>query len=253
MKKSSHTCPCGHHGYRLTEECSKCLKEKGAFVSSGTNRHKWTPDKVSILKLYYPTEGADGVSARLNNEFSLDTIRNRASRLKIKLTSESYKKRVHDAAGKFMRENNPAKTEAGRERSRALMKSIPMRLKQVNSNAKLCRANPRNTELFAQYAIQYLKCDYEFQYVVHVDGVTTNPYIVDFLIRGKLVLEIDGEWWHGHPDRFTGCERQVKQLEHDKKRDNEIAQCGFDVVRIWERDFSINKLAEVLKSHKVIS
>jgi very-short-patch-repair endonuclease len=58
-----------------------------------------------------------------------------------------------------------------------------------------------------------------------------GPYRTDFAIPMlKLAIECDGEYWHRNPEA----------LAKDKKRDQELSQHGWTVIRFAERDLEEN-------------
>ncbi|WP_417668762.1 endonuclease domain-containing protein [Roseibium sp.] len=59
--------------------------------------------------------------------------------------------------------------------------------------------------------------------------VPIGPYVADFTVHSaKLIIEVDGE---GHDE--------IRQVEHDKKRDDWFAQAGYKTIR-----FSTGELIE---------
>jgi DNA mismatch endonuclease (patch repair protein) len=83
----------------------------------------------------------------------------------------------------------------------------------------------------------------------HVSKITGKPDIV--FRRKKVVVFIDSDFWHGHPDRFvmpkTNVEYWSKKISRNKERDiqvtKELQDQGWHVIRIWEYD--IKKSLEI--------
>jgi G:T-mismatch repair DNA endonuclease (very short patch repair protein) len=76
-------------------------------------------------------------------------------------------------------------------------------------------------------------------------------FIVDIRI-GKLIIELDGDYWHGHPRYEPLTERMLKQQSRDRVRNKYLAKCGYTVVRIWESDLSEDRVTSILQEHGVI-
>jgi G:T-mismatch repair DNA endonuclease (very short patch repair protein) len=76
-------------------------------------------------------------------------------------------------------------------------------------------------------------------YPQHIIG---NKFCVDaFLPDIQTVLQFDGDYWHGHPERFpTPDKRQLKRMKLDKSQDAYMRACGYPVIRIWETDMHKN-------------
>jgi len=80
----------------------------------------------------------------------------------------------------------------------------------------------------------------------HADKITGKPDIV--FRRKKVVVFIDSDFWHGHPERFvlpkTNVEYWQKKIERNRQRDIEVNEIlrekGWNVIRIWEYDVKKN-------------
>lgn len=69
-------------------------------------------------------------------------------------------------------------------------------------------------------------------------GVVMKPHFVVDVRIGSLIIEADGDYWHGHPRLAPLTERQLAQQKRDRARDAYLTACGYKVVRIWESDMS---------------
>jgi len=76
------------------------------------------------------------------------------------------------------------------------------------------------------------------QYIKEIE----HNYQCDFFIPSmNMIIECDGDYWHGNPLVFSNPNKQQKeQIEEDKIRTKELKDKGFKVLRLWEKD--INKL-----------
>lgn len=70
--------------------------------------------------------------------------------------------------------------------------------------------------------------------------LVANKFLVDVFIKDyKLVIQWDGEYWHGHPSKLKNGipdRRQQKRMGLDKSQDAYMKKCGFIVLRFWEKD-----------------
>lgn len=66
--------------------------------------------------------------------------------------------------------------------------------------------------------------------------VLADKFCVDAVIpAASLVIQFDGDYWHGHPDRFpVPDKRQQLRKRLDKSQDAYLSKCGYTVFRIWE-------------------
>jgi len=74
-----------------------------------------------------------------------------------------------------------------------------------------------------------------------------HGYQCDILIPSmNLVIEVDGNYWHGNPKFFPNPnEWQIKQIEKDKIRTQELIESGFKVLRFWECDINFMELNDL--------
>ena len=66
-----------------------------------------------------------------------------------------------------------------------------------------------------------------------------GPYNVDFLLGDKYIIECFGDYWHKHPETFSGEEaenKRAKDLEKKKFLENK----GYEFIHFWERDINKN-------------
>lgn len=68
--------------------------------------------------------------------------------------------------------------------------------------------------------------------------VLARKFCVDaFIPSHGVVVQFDGDYWHGHPVKFPKPDRrQARRMSLDKSQDAYLAKCGFHVIRFWETD-----------------
>lgn len=69
----------------------------------------------------------------------------------------------------------------------------------------------------------------------HVIG---GKFCVDaFLPEQGLVVQFNGDYWHGHPQKFPEPDaRQRRRMRLDASQDAYMRACGYRVLRLWESD-----------------
>jgi very-short-patch-repair endonuclease len=74
--------------------------------------------------------------------------------------------------------------------------------------------------------------DFEEQYII-------SNFVVDaFIPSYNIVVQFDGDYWHGNTDKFPVLtDWQIRRKELDKKQDAFILSKGWSVIRVWEYDF----------------
>ena len=94
---------------------------------------------------------------------------------------------------------------------------------------------------------EYYKYDYENSKIYFFDFVITNK---------KIIIEFNGDYWHANPKKynatdvlnFGGNHVQVSDIwERDEIKKTFAINHGYDILFIWESDFSKNK-DDVIKS-----
>lgn len=93
--------------------------------------------------------------------------------------------------------------------------------------------------------------EYTFQYFLR-DGDVCKSY--DFHIRNtKVLLEIDGDYWHGKEGAKQKYKKYLEVQENDKLKTKLAEDSGYVVVRFWESDIKqdtnilINRLEPLLR------
>ena len=71
-----------------------------------------------------------------------------------------------------------------------------------------------------------------------------DRFVVDVLIPHKnLVIQWDGDYWHGHPKNQKNGKPnklQFQNIKKDKRVNKELNKMGYDVLRFWQDDVDNN-------------
>ncbi|MFG2305265.1 DUF559 domain-containing protein [Actinacidiphila glaucinigra] len=71
-----------------------------------------------------------------------------------------------------------------------------------------------------------------------------NRWTVDAAIPGlKLVLQADGDYWHGLYEEDQSDPRVASNMRNDAHQDARLTAEGWRVVRFWERDLTGDRAA----------
>ena len=77
----------------------------------------------------------------------------------------------------------------------------------------------------------------------HPKGIVGRPDLA--WIGRRVVVFVDGAFWHGHPDHYRGQsgkfwdEKIARNRARDEKVNRELAEAGWTVVRLW--DFEVQR------------
>jgi very-short-patch-repair endonuclease len=176
---------------------------------------------------------------------SRSQIQNQAYRIGVKLTKGVYWDTVHAAAAEYMRQHNPSRLPGARERMSKQSNNPEGIERLLRGHAKMRKDKPSKLEERLGNMLRELGVKYEAQVLIK------PKFIVDFLIGG-LIIEADGDWWHGHPRFEPLLDRQIRQKSRDAARNAYLTRVGYQVVRIWESDLTIDWLREVIDDNRDI-
>lgn len=114
------------------------------------------------------------------------------------------------------------------------------REKVLVSKAKSFKLSGTKPELECKEIIEKLSINFEYQYPI------LPKFIVDFLCYTNIIIQIDGEYWHGHPRFEPLTPKQTLQKKRDVHQDKYLTARGYQVFRIWENDITEEKIKSVL-------
>lgn len=227
-----------------TQECAWSSQIK---ATSPYGQKRWNDNRDNFLREFYPERGAEYCAKILG--ISHGTVLSRISILGITLTKKATHKIVHSRAAQHMRNHNPMYNPHSREKVKRYWKNHPDERDKIMAALKegqrrLQKGKPTKLEL-------------KLFSILNDAGVSHEPFcavkskfIVDVRI-GNLIIQADGEYWHGHP-RFTPLtSRQVVQQKRDRAQDTYLRACGFAVERVWERDVTTENIRNILLRHGI--
>jgi len=86
-------------------------------------------------------------------------------------------------------------------------------------------------ELAGREILERLEVDFQEQVLI------AKKFLVDVLIsKCNLIIQWDGDYWHGHPRYEELSERQLRRKKLDASQDAYLTKCGYEVLRFWEAD-----------------
>jgi very-short-patch-repair endonuclease len=99
----------------------------------------------------------------------------------------------------------------------------------IAMNARQQGLSPNKVEQRGYALLDSLGVPYERQHVVG------GKFCVDaFVPDAGLVIQFDGDYWHGNPKHFPAPDaRQRKRMALDQSQDAYMRACGYRVLRVW--------------------
>jgi G:T-mismatch repair DNA endonuclease (very short patch repair protein) len=238
---------CGKYGYRKGDYCQDCLMKLPPNERPNGVR-RWSKDDVAYLVKHYPHQGAKAVADHL--EFDHVQVRNKANRLGLRLTNAAMDRIVYQPNSKYMTKHNPMKIPEVQEKVSKWWRTHPKKAARIlealfEGHQKLERDQPSALELRLAEILT------DFGIIFEHAALIKPKFIVDFRI-GNLIIQTDGDYWHGHPRFEPLTKRQKAQKRRDKAQDKYLTQCGYTVVRIWESELSKNLIESILSEHGLL-
>jgi G:T-mismatch repair DNA endonuclease (very short patch repair protein) len=245
-------CPtCGHYGFRADKECSKCYKARTGktpkYIHTGRKRNCrfWSQEEINYLIEHYPNDGSVKVGEALGR--SSVKVSSKASKLHIKVCKEALRKLVYDPASIRMADSNPMRNQDSLNKMLNTWENDPE--KKARRNQKFLdgkleyqKTKPSKLEIRLRNILDDLGIEYEPSFLIK------PKFIVDIRI-GNLIIQADGEYWHGHPRFYPLTQRQINQQKRDRGQDKYLQTCGYTVIRIWDRDVTKENIEEVIRNH----
>lgn len=234
------TCPgCGK--LRRAQDTGLCLACGG---TRKTGDHMWTLEQVAYLRERYPLDGSVATAKALG--LTVQQVYGKANALKIKLSDETRARVVHEPTRKRMTATNPMHKPANQQKAREWHLSHPEGYQRLMAGqAKLQRDKPSKPELRLREMLTDLGICFE------PSAAIKKSFIVDIRI-GNLIIELDGDYWHGHPRFYPLSERQQRQQKRDRSRDKYLKACEYVIERIWECELTIERVRSILIRHHAV-
>lgn len=125
--------------------------------------------------------------------------------------------------------------------------------KKVLKNIKKKRSHPQygTSKLEEDFAKDFLdKLGVEYQYQFEAKDI--GRFYDFYLPKSNLIIEIDGDYWHGNPEKYGENElkrHQIRAQRVDEYKNKWALLHGIPILRIWESDIRKNpkKVMKVLK------
>jgi very-short-patch-repair endonuclease len=224
-----------------------CSRKCASFAQRGkpsTNPYTHSQEDREFVKRHYVEKGAEWVAEALG--YTKGAIYNLAHKIGVSLSYEARLEKLHNGARAHMLANNPMKNKktaakVGKKVSQKYWNDPEYRERFLTSKANANKHALTKPELKCKDILEELGISFQYQHLVK------PKFIVDFLIGSKVVLQVDGEYWHGHPRFEPLTERQKKQQARDKAQTAYLTKCGYRVVRVWESGVTKENITRLLR------
>lgn len=233
-------------GGKRKKHCSrKCASE----ARKGSIPHNKTPQYIlDVIKERFPDEGTEKLALEFGKTET--SIRVLASRMGITRSKKALRK-LYDGYRERMKANNPMYSQETRDKVSDYWKTHPEELEQsvgrlLAGQAARGKHNPSGLECKLWGILDSFDIEYEKQFLIK------SKFVVDIKI-GNLIIQADGDYWHGHKRLEPLTDRQVAQQKRDKSHDKYLLTCGYGVERIWEADMCSELVKSILLKYGIIA
>jgi len=229
--------------YAKKTACSiQCTRKLNRLENGGQIRQKliesgfifWTDERRQILVENYPIRGTKWCAEQIGR--SISSIESQVHILGLKRDPDilrTEQKLANGLMAYFKTKGHPSRDP---EIVKRMIKTRRERYGDADRQ-KLMAATRRlrlthSSKLQEGVRSRLLDAGFVFEYEYLLDG----NFVVDIaFLKEKLVLQIDGCYWHGHKCRKEKLtDRQISQTRRDKSQDAYCKAHGWIVLRIWE-------------------
>jgi len=102
--------------------------------------------------------------------------------------------------------------------------------------------------------LRSLYIDFEVEYPIYFAG---EWKVYDFRIEDKLLIEVDGNYWHGKVDKESKIRvskfYQLKNKKNDHLKNFIAKRNGYEMLRFWETDLLDNREVVASKILEVLN
>jgi len=211
--------------YGIRKFCSQKCSNISNTGKPSTNPYTHTEADREYVKDNYTTSGIKLISERLG--ISRAAVYVFANKMGLKIEKVDY-----SSMSERMKKNNPMKNpeiaaRVGKKVSKKYWEDDEYRERLLKSKAEANKKSMTKPELLCKKILEEIGIEAEYQVEIK------SKFIVDFRIE-NVILQVDGEYWHGHPRFEPLTERQLAQRKRDAAQNKYLTACGYKVVRLWE-------------------
>lgn len=132
-------------------------------------------------------------------------------------------------------------------------KNIPKKSKTNKIVQKVKKKHPQygTSQLEKDFARDFLD-KLGVEYVYQFEAKDIGRFFDFYIPKSNLIIEIDGDYWHGNPDKYTKDElknHQKKTQRIDEYKTKWALMHSIPILRIWESDIrkKPNSVIKILK------
>lgn len=227
--------------YRMASYYNLQETMKKGSQKTNTNK-KWSDQEVEFLVMNYNSMTHEEIAFALGR------------------TKQSIQKKLHYIdLRKYSKMENWSKEEIQYLRQNYKNGSIIQLQNHLNRTFKAIHTKANSLNLSRDVStyierevsniLQKLTIPYEAE-------VKIRGFIVDFLLDGKKVIEVQGDYWHCNPALYDRPKDDIqrKKLKQDRMKRGCLNELGYNILYVWENDLNKNmdQVIEQIKQFAVL-
>lgn len=193
-------------------------KQKRAVVYNGKH---FKDNEIQFIKQYYCTSSREFMLNNLDRTWN--SISHKGLRLGL-IRDDKFLKEAHAKSLIWLRKNNPMYNPLIIKKVKETLKKLYEEHPEKLRNATMRRNRMTKIELKMSKILEELNLQYKWNQYVKTSSGWKFP---DFLI-GNIIIECDGKYWH-------------KDIEADKKREKELIDADYMIIRFNDDDILKNR------------
>jgi very-short-patch-repair endonuclease len=232
------------HGWNLCTVCGyvvkgtacagACLKQHYSKTRKGVPKGPMSEETKRKLSLDRKRKYANGWAPRVgkphSNESKVQMSKTQMNRLSDPKNHPFYGCNLSPEHKKKISETRLDRGVAKGEKNPMYGKThTPESVRKIFSHRKM-----NNLEKLVAEQLDSNDIPYHFQFFIVKGGICKS---YDFKIEGKpLILEIDGDFWHGNPSTKNHYDKASAVRKNDDVKTQLAEERGYKVIRLWESD-----------------
>ena len=171
-----------------------------------------------------------------------------------KKLSETWKRKWANGEVTEKQRNNLILSRAGGKKTQFKKgHSVPESWREAVRKSRAKQIFPKEDTKIELKLQDYLR-QLQIEFITHyyVNNIKEKYRCDIFIPSENLIIEADGDYWHGNPNKYSKEEltgKQKLQINRDNIRTKQLLEKGYKVIRVWEnqiKKMELNDFKEMI-------